>query len=635
MKAVCLDLETNGLNSFIQAETPWAKHPSGCRVCGVAMYDGVVAEYSPVRHTRGKNLDLDTVLDRVQGIFDDPDTIVFGHNFKFDLRFLAAEGITVKGPVFDTAALARLVDNTHYGVSLEGLCKFYGIEGKKTAIIESYLRPKDRTFADVPIDIMQEYAKQDVLSTWFLAHKLLYLLPEECRDLWEIEKEFTLLLFQAEMRGVKVNEDLILRDRLGALEKLMEVRDELSRIAGWDVDPSRTLHKNELLVDQFGFKPTVFTPKTHKPKWSKDVLENLEIPDSPEAQKVGHLFRDWNRLSSFESTYLEGWQARVDKNGYLHSDWRQFGTRTGRLAGRDPNLQNVPKSARRYIIPPKGKYIVGFDWSQIEYRMFGHYTKDPTIFGTYRDNPFADFHQATGDLLAVPRDLGKMLNFAFLYGMGKAKLLLALRQALTLLPNRDEIIAKLEGIVGHKLKNLKQAADAVYNLYHLRFPSIRTFGRSVGNVAKTRGYIKGLYGRRWLFSPKAAVRESTHKAVNYLIQGSCGDLLRYKLIEAEKTIVPHFDAEFVITVHDSLYYYVAEKDVPEFYSLLKACLEDVPELSLPVIADGQVALHSLDSYIEPGAGVTDADFALLDCAKFNHAGALETAEGYALSSSGL
>ena len=80
--------------------------------------------------------------------------------------------------------------------------------------------------------------------------------------------------------------------------------------------------------------------------------------------------------------------------GRVHTTWDQTGASTGRVATRDPNLQNLPNSAlevedehgdkiainiRSAFKAREGFEFVGADYSQIEMKVLAHVTQDKEL----------------------------------------------------------------------------------------------------------------------------------------------------------------------------------------------------------------------------------------------------------------
>ncbi|WP_322388381.1 DNA polymerase, partial [Clostridium perfringens] len=95
---------------------------------------------------------------------------------------------------------------------------------------------------------------------------------------------------------------------------------------------------------------------------------------------------------------------KLGNDGRLHGKFNQDGTKTGRYSSNEPNLQNFPDKARQLIVAPKGKLLMGIDFSQIEPRVLAHITGDmefrrPYLVGTDLYSTFASkvFNKPIGE----------------------------------------------------------------------------------------------------------------------------------------------------------------------------------------------------------------------------------------------
>ena len=83
----------------------------------------------------------------------------------------------------------------------------------------------------------------------------------------------------------------------------------------------------------------------------------------------------------------------------MHTSYHQGVTSTGRLSSSDPNLQNIPIrtnegiTIREAFISPKNKKLLAVDYSQIELRLMAHYSKDPIMLDSFRNDE--DIHKRT------------------------------------------------------------------------------------------------------------------------------------------------------------------------------------------------------------------------------------------------
>jgi DNA polymerase-1 len=161
----------------------------------------------------------------------------------------------------------------------------------------------------------------------------------------------------------------------------------------------------------------------------------------------------------------------------------EYGTRSGRFSMSNPNLQQIPSPSRdkfwgtmcrESFVPLPNCWWVKIDYSQIEYRCLAHYASglgSTELVETYKRDPHTDYHQYVMDMTGLTRSYAKNLNFGCMYGMGQKKM------------------ARYHGW-GAKY------ADEVLNSYHGNAPYVKHTMNTVSQVAKARGYIKTLSGRR-------------------------------------------------------------------------------------------------------------------------------------------
>ena len=123
----------------------------------------------------------------------------------------------------------------------------------------------------------------------------------------------------------------------------------------------------------------------------------------------------------------------------MHTTFIQTGAATGRLASKDPNLQNIPiksdlgRAIRHAFVADKGYALVAFDYSQIELRIAAFLSGDEGLAEIFKNG--RDVHRevaarvfacAEDDVSHEQRRRAKVINFGILYGMGVT----ALQQAL-------------------------------------------------------------------------------------------------------------------------------------------------------------------------------------------------------------
>jgi len=116
-------------------------------------------------------------------------------------------------------------------------------------------------------------------------------------------------------------------------------------------------------------------------------------------------------------------------------------------------------------------------------------------------------------------------------------------------------------------------AFAISKEYDERFPEAQALSKEAMRVAKTRGFVRTVMGRRRRYP----TGERLHSALNAIIQGTAAETLKVKLLETHnnrKTLAIDLRA----TVHDEL---DGDQDPdPKYKQMFKDLLEE-PDARIP------------------------------------------------------
>lgn len=649
-ESLCVDVETT---TNIPTEIATHAFDGHSETCGYAIStmepDPSVRRtwYIPLRHHSGvkdENLPLEPALEWLRKTLGTSRKL-YNHNIKFDYRWWRRDGINPQGDLVCTMVLARMIkcDMLSYSLNVLGshFVPDFKTKSKFTADVKAYLKGLPRVdkkevkdYGLVPASIMAEYAENDVRLTAELAYRLMGKLPEHTRfpqndkqgwSVFDVDMGLLRWLSEWEIHGVPLDNARLKENTKDTLRAMIKLTQECIELAGEEFDPSSEPDVTRILCGKFGIVPKYFTAKAHRPQWNGMSLrtllpdvEKIGVEEAEKAKKLGILLARYVENQLFYGTFCKGWLERVGTDNRLHCDFRIDGTGTGRLSCRDPNMQNVPPRAETVVAVPPGYCIVAWDYSQIEYRIFGHYTEDPFILNSYRNDPKADFHSLLAGQLGVDRQFAKQLNFSFLYGMGKGKLLQNLAGILTLKAGESEemkekmrLMAWGKGTtIAEKAKSLtvteeaKELAFAIYERYHAMFPSIRQFQRRVKSAVKHRGWVRNFFGR--VYNVDMAW---VHAAVNYVIQGSAADLFKNRLFCMFNQFKGQFDYSMITNVHDSLIVMVRANEAKDFYVQGTKILEADLGFKLPIKVEGKVSTRTW-GHVEKVKDFDDFDAAM-------------------------
>lgn len=135
-------------------------------------------------------------------------------------------------------------------------------------------------------------------------------------------------------------------------------------------------------------------------------------------------YREWTYAMIEHDT-----AARItpDLDGRVRCVFDPWYTPTSRVASREglldlgTNLQNIPKEARKLLVPTEGYFMLYPDYRQVEGRALAVITQDQALLAEYA-RPDADSHQLVADRVTaagtpITRDQAKRTFFATCYGV--------------------------------------------------------------------------------------------------------------------------------------------------------------------------------------------------------------------------
>ena len=589
---IAIDLETRDEN-LTKLGPGWCRKDG--HIIGIAVAAGDSSWYFPIAHTVG-NMPRRVVMQWMTDLCKDTTKTFVFHNALYDLGWLRAEGVEVKGKIRDTMVAAPLLNENRRYYNLNSLAgdhlgTYKDEKMLKSAAEEFGVDPKSGMWK-LPPRYVGAYAEHDAAITLRLWNELRkQITKEECSGIFELETRLTPLLLDMKTKGVRVdlNRAEQVKKELTALEKSLV--EEIVKETGVTIEPwvATSVAK---VFDAMGLAYSR-TEKSRAPAFTKQFLANHSHPIAKKIIKI----REVNKANTtFIDTILEH-----SHDGRIHCDFHPLrsdggGTVTGRFSSSNPNLQQIPardpyikKLIRGLFIPEEGSKWGSFDYASQEPRWLVHYCA--TLKGLDRHPQIddvvalynkgeADFHQIVADIAGIPRKQAKTVNLGLMYGMGKGKLAnildLSVDEATTLLDKYNDKVPFLRSI---SEKTTRKAAESGI---------IRTWlGRKCRfNMYEPRSYKynKALPMKEAIdeYGGKGSIRRAfTYKALNRLIQGSSAD-------QTKKAMVDCYDAGLtpMLTVHDELCFNIQnDKQVEQIKEIMSNC---VPELKIPFDVDAEM-----------------------------------------------
>ncbi|MGD8689200.1 MAG: DNA polymerase I [Gammaproteobacteria bacterium] len=535
------------------------------------------AAYVPVAHRypgAPEQLDREAVLARLKPLLEDPRRAKVGHHLKYDAHVLANHGIRLAGIRHDTMLESYVLDSTATRHDLDSVALKY--LGHRTIHYEEVAGKGARQlrFDEVGLEEAGPYAAEDA-EVCLRLHATLWpqLEAEEgLRYVYQgLEIPLVPVLTRMEHRGVMIDTDRLAAQSRELAGRMHELEGKAHELAGGPFNIGSPKQLQEILFQRLELPVIRKTPKG-QPSTAEDVLQ--ELADDYELPRV---ILDYRSLSKLKSTYTDKLPLQVDsKSGRVHTSYHQAVAATGRLSSSDPNLQNIPirtpegRRIRQAFIAPEGCALLAADYSQIELRIMAHLSGDEGLLRAFAED--ADIHRATAAEVfevapeAVTTDQrrsAKAINFGLIYGMSAFGL------------------ARQLGIE-------RGAAQDYVDRYFARYPGVREFMDRTRELAREKGYVETLFGRR-LYVPEINSRNGQRRqyaertAINAPMQGTAADIIKRAMIAVDDWLeTDAADAFMVMQVHDELVFEVARGELEAVRERITALMEGAAQLDVPL-----------------------------------------------------
>ena len=261
-----------------------------------------------------------TIMGEVWSELDSADKIIM-HNAKFDIQKLCRLGMPLdvfEGKFEDTQAIAHLLDE-HQSTGLKFLAQKYLDETTdEDSVLKAWRREnkmkKEDGYEPIPGHILGPYAAKDAEFTLRLYELLMPHLPEELHELYETEKALTMALLGVEARGMQVDRDYVNNKRKEYGDRIYKLKSRIGEIAGEEFNPQ----SHQQVLTALKERGLVVSST------SKESLAGLD-------DELAQLILELREANKIKSTYFDAMHEET-RSGILHPNFRQHGTRTGRMS---------------------------------------------------------------------------------------------------------------------------------------------------------------------------------------------------------------------------------------------------------------------------------------------------------------
>ena len=393
----------------------------------------------------------------------------------------------------------------------------------------------------------------------------------------KVELPLAMLLSEMEEIGFRIDTDGMQSLCDDFAKMINEDTEKIYQLAGLEFNINSPKQLAQVLVEELGIP----LKKKTKSGFSTDVetLEQFRL-HHPIIDEI----LDYRKVTKLKSTYADGLLKVADKDGRIHTDFKQALTATGRLSSSEPNLQNIPiktalgRKIREQFTTKNDNYVlVDADYSQIELRLLACLSGDETMINAFINGE--DIHTKTASaVFGIPeyavteeyRKRAKAVNFGIVYGIGAFS---------------------LSGDLNITVSQAKQYIDS----YFEKYGGIRDYLNGAIADASEVGYTTTLFGRRRYIPELSSQRRQLQEfgkrvAMNSPIQGTAADIMKIAMLNVARRLkAEKLDARLVMQVHDELIVECKKSDADLVSDIVRAEMENAVLLPVPLTVDVSIS----------------------------------------------
>ncbi len=503
-------------------------------------------------------------LEAVRPLLEDEAIPKQVHDLKAALRVLEAQSITLRGAHDDLMLYSYLVNPTHTTHRLADVAARFSNRPLQEG-------PEALPEAAHAIHTLAPVLRRDVESA-------------DLTNVYKtIDRPLVPVLLRMEEAGARVNLQALSELDRKLSSEMTRVGEEIYAASGHRFNINSPKQLGDVLFNRMELPKPLKYGKGKVVSTAQDVLEELA-----EHNEVPRMVLEYRHLAKLKSNYVDSLPLLADGEGRVHTTFNQVGTATGRLSSTNPNLQNIPiktelgREIRAAFIAASGRLLLSADYSQIELRLMAHFSQDPLLVNAYRTDQ--DIHTLTAtEVFGVPaeamdkqtRNRAKAVNFGIVYGISPfglaANLGIDQKEARLYIDRYFERYAGVRAFIDRTLEETR-ATQRVHTL----------FGRSrpIPDIQSRNANLRGFAERT---------------AVNTPLQGTAADLIKIAMIRIDRRLrEENRKTRMTLQVHDELLFDVAEDEAEEVRAMVKHEMENVIELSVPIVADAELGTNWRD-----------------------------------------
>jgi DNA polymerase-1 len=425
------------------------------------------------------------------------------------------------------------------------------------------------------------------------AHEKLSASIKEKKLSWvyeHIEKPLIPVVDGMGKRGVLIDAPYLKELSKEYTKELQKIAKKIHSYAGMEFNISSPKQLGDVLFGKLGIGASMKRQK--KTATGQLSTRESELAKLKDEHPIIEEILAHRTLSKLLGTYIDAIPLLLDSQSRLHTTFTQTGAATGRMASKDPGLQNIPvktelgRRIRHAFVATPGFLLAAFDYSQIELRIAAFLSEDEKLIDIFKRGEdvhaavaAAVFNVAPDKVDHEMRRRAKAINFGILYGMGANALKVNLENG------------------GQKVE--RADAQAYLNEYFSTFSGLAAYLAKIKAEATRKGYTETLFGRRRYF-PGLKSRlpfmraEAERQALNAPMQGTQADIIKLAMVEIDAMFRKEYaeEAYLLLQVHDELIFEIKKENVnelaPKILDRMQSILTEEQTHGVPILSSSAI-----------------------------------------------
>lgn len=531
------------------------------------------------------------IIPVLREILEDPAKELIAHNGKFDTQWLRYKhGFNIHLQ-FDTCIAHYLLDENS-AHNLKRVASAYTDIGNYAHDFQAY---EDR-FNRAPEELFYQYSCADADATYRLYTVFKPLLAEKKLDkTFAMVMKFSESLTDVEYNGVKIDQEALAKLDQEMSKVLEDITHEIQAhtvIREWAKIKDEPVEFNPNSNDMV--REVLFDclhlPVVKKTKTGAPSVDAETLEELAKYHDLPELLLRYRKQSKLLETYIRGYWKYMSSDGKIHPNFNLVVARTGRLSSSNPNLQNLPSGDVKDI---KRLFIPSHpDWIMMNFDFSQIELRVMAMLS--RDPVMTKVYQRGEDIHTMTAQAifkKKDIN--------KEERQMAKKLNFSILYGAGaEATARLLGVTPEEAQSFIQS-------YFKRYKGVAKYIKLVQQVAEKNGVVYSPYGRaRRLPEAQMTTNESIkskalREAVNHTIQSTASDICQIALAKINRDFkVKHLPANVILTVHDSIVVECHRDYMQEVYHLVKSHMEGVKGkfITIPLVAEAEWGFNYGDMF---------------------------------------